>query len=631
MKKTNKILVALVTVTALLLTNTIGVLALQSFTDVGDGHWAKEYIEKMESKQVVAGYPDATFKPAENVSKLAAITMIFRTIKAAGKLENVNLNSLLQRYSMVLHRFNIPTRYSWAEEAVAFALEEDILEEYELQGFFKPDGTLENVKRAEVSVFLGKALNNYLKEDLRGNIIVFGFNDTDFISTTAAPYVDLLVKKDIVSGDENNNFNPNKPINRAGAAKMFSLAYDILDDIKIDLEDEDEDEEYDERELSTEEGKIVVVVEDNNSIVVEDDDGDKNIYKIEDDTEILIGGRRADIDDLKEKQEIELFLDDDNVVVKVEVGQSLSDSDAEIYNVIDMGRYYLITFRDSDNNKRTYKTDDDTLIELNDKTADADELERGDTVTFTVDGETLVEVLVESKTRVYEGILESSVVFRNYPRMELKTSNKRIIELEVDEDASVRRNGRKRDLMDLVKGDVITATVEDDKVVKIVATSIDEDDEGVITEIILGSQNKITILNDDGIERTYTLAPDVDIEIDNDDAEISDLKVDYKVELEIESELVTDIEAEKVEISNSMNGVITKIHKDFDAITIKVVENNGTEHYTVLADDADIMTVSGRDRRFRDLDEDDEVFVYGEDKSEIFDFVADKIIIIKSK
>lgn len=624
MKKTNKVLVALVTLTVLLLTNTIGVLALQSFTDVGDGHWAKDYIEKMESKGVITGYPDATFKPSENVNKLATITMIYRTIRAAGKLEAVDINSIMQRHSMILYRYDITTKYSWAEEAVAFALEEDIIEEYELKSFFNLDGTLANAKRTEVSVFLGKALNNYLNEDLENNIIAFDFNDAEFISKTAAPYIDLLSRKNILKGDDQGNFNPNKPIMRAAAAKMFAMTYDILKDVKI-IQPERE------KELTTEEGKIVLVVEDSDSIIVEDNDGDKNIYKIEDDTEIEVEGRKSDIDDLEEKQRIKLYLDEDNILVKAEVNQSLTDGEAEVYSVVDMGRYHLITFRDKDNsrNRKTYKTDYDTIIKLNDRTAKPEELERGDTVSFIADGELLSEVIAESKTRVYEGMLQSGIVFNEYPRIKFKTATQKVLELEVDEDAEIRRNGRKKPLTSLAEGDVVTITVEYGKVVKIVSTTIEEDDEGVITEIILGSKNKITILNDDGKERTYTLSPDVDIEIDNKNADIDDLKINYRVELEIESEVVTDVEAEKIETTNSMSGIITKIHEDFDAITIKVDEAGEIEHYTISVDDADIITASGHDRDFDDLDEDDEVFIYGEKESEIFDFVADKVIIIK--
>lgn len=620
MKKTSKILVALVTVSVLLLSNTIGVLALQSFTDVGDGHWAKDYVEKMAKKGIVTGFDDATFRPSENVSKLQTIVMIFRTVKAANKLDGVDMDSTVYKHSMVLAQYNIP---DWARQAVAFALENEIIEAYELRGFFKPDGTSENAKRTEVSVYLGKMLNKYLKEDLNKNIIYLDFNDREFISTTDAPYVDLLVKKNIVKGDENGNFNPNQPIMRAAATKMFSVSYEILDVLEVQLEPE--------KELTTKEGKIVLIVEDNNSIVVENSDGDKNIYKFEKDTEIVIDGKKENFNDLKEKEAIKLYLDEDGILVKAEVDMSLIGSEGEVHSVVDMGSYYLLTVKDKENSsrRRTYKIDNDTVIKLNDISAKPTELEKGDAISLVVEGDLAKEITATSKTRVYEGMLETGVYFSGTPKIKIKTATQKIYELEVDEDAEVRKNNRKKSLMSLVKGDIVTITTENDKVVKIVSTSIEEDDEGVITEIILGNVNKITILNDDGEEKTYTLASDVDIEIDNKDAKIEDLKIDYRVELDIESDVVKDIEAEKVETSNSLTGIITDIYDDFDAIRIKVKEGSETKYYTVSADDAKIMSVSGSTRRFSDLDKDDEVFVYGEKKNEIFDFVADKVIIIK--
>ncbi|SHJ65015.1 S-layer homology domain-containing protein [Paramaledivibacter caminithermalis] len=621
MKKTNKILVVLVTLSVLLLSNTIGVLALQSFTDVGDGHWAKDYIEKMEKKGIVTGYHDATFRPSENVSKLSTIVMIFRTVKAAGKLEGVNLSSLVAKHNMALSQYNIP---NWAKEAVAFALEKKIVNTYELRGFFKADGTLENIKRSEASVYLGKALNYYLKEELSKNIIYLDFNDREFISTTDAPYIDLLVRKDIIKGDENRNFNPNKPIMRATAAKMFSIAYDILCDIEVKPESE--------KELKTEEGKIILIVDDNNSIVVENSNGNKNIYKFNNDTQILIDGKKSYFNDLDEKDNIKLYLDKDEVVVKAEVDMGLSsDSQGEVHNIVDMGGYYLLTVKDKEDSsrRRIYKVYDDVKMKLNDVEAKPSDLERGDIISLVVDGEIVKEIEAKSKTRVYEGILESGVYFEESLKIKIKTSSQKIYEFEVDEDAEVRKNNRKKSLTSLVKGDVVAITTEYGKVVKIESTSIDGDAEGVITEIILGNVNKITILDDDGNEKTYTLAPDVDIEIDDEDAEIYDLKIDYKVELEIESDVVKEIDAEEVETSDTLNGTIIEIYDDYEAIKIKVKENNETKYYSILADDVEIITVSGKTRKFRHLDKGDEIFVYCEGEDKVFDFKADKIIIVK--
>ncbi len=52
-----------------------------SFSDVKDGHWASVFIEKLNSTEIINGYPDGTFKPQANVKVNEFITM---TIKALG-------------------------------------------------------------------------------------------------------------------------------------------------------------------------------------------------------------------------------------------------------------------------------------------------------------------------------------------------------------------------------------------------------------------------------------------------------------------------------------------------------------------------------------------------------------------
>ena len=52
-------------------------------------------------------------------------------------------------------------------------------------------------------------------------------------------------------------------------------------------------------------------------------------------------------------------------------------------------------------------------------------------------------------------------------------------------------------------------------------------------------------------------------------------------------------------------------------------------HCSILAEDATIISTSGSEKSFSYLDEDDEVFIYGDGSHQIFDFVADKIIILK--
>lgn len=626
MKKKSKILVAIVTLVMILAANTVGVLALQSFTDVAEDHWANEYIEKMAEKKIITGDPDATFRPSDNVTKIEMMVMIFRTLKATDKLIGVDLNSLVDKYNILINQYNIP---DWAKEAVAVALEKNIISRYDVADFFKDDGTLDKATRTEVSVFLGKALNLYLKEDLSNNIITFNFNDAEFIAEEAAPYVDLLIRQNIIKGDDKGNFNPDKPIIRAAAAKMLSVSYDVLAQIVTD-DSVDESQGADE-DLKTVEGEILLVMEDDKNIVVINSEGKKTLYEIEKDTKIIIQDIPSNIYYLKEGNNIKLYLDKDDKLVKVEVDSNVSSLEGEIHSVVNMNTYYLITVNDKNDSKRTFSTDDDSVILINDKKAEAYELNKGDKTTLTLDGTIIEKLTAESMTRVYNGILESNVVFNQKLTLKIRTYTQKVYELEIDDDVDVEKNNKNKNLTDLVEGDIVTVTTEYGKVVDIVATSVEvkSEDEGIITGIALGDDNKITIKNDDGETNTYVISPDADIEIDNDNSTVYDLKLDYKVELKIENDMVTDIEATKVEPNDSITGTISEVFDDFDAITVKVKVGSETKYVSVLAEDADIISTSGSKKSFSYLDEDDEVFIYGKENHKIFNFVADKIIVLK--
>ena len=57
-----------------------------TFNDLKASEWAESYIEKMASKGIITGFNGA-YNPTDPVNKYSAVVMIYRTLKAAGKLE----------------------------------------------------------------------------------------------------------------------------------------------------------------------------------------------------------------------------------------------------------------------------------------------------------------------------------------------------------------------------------------------------------------------------------------------------------------------------------------------------------------------------------------------------------------
>ncbi|WP_071026320.1 S-layer homology domain-containing protein [Peptoniphilus raoultii] len=66
------------------------------FKDV-KGHWASEAIDKVYGNRTVAGYPDGTFKPNQNITRAEAVTIlnsVFNRYTTVDSLANVSVSSL---------------------------------------------------------------------------------------------------------------------------------------------------------------------------------------------------------------------------------------------------------------------------------------------------------------------------------------------------------------------------------------------------------------------------------------------------------------------------------------------------------------------------------------------------------
>lgn len=123
--------------------------AAQSFTDVPESHWANVVVEKMSGMGAIPGYDDATFKPADQATKLEVIVALYNTIKAAGLIKDINEEVLIASYTDTISSIKIPKElepYGSTYAAVAYALENKVIVEDELK-FFIVDDKLSTAKK----------------------------------------------------------------------------------------------------------------------------------------------------------------------------------------------------------------------------------------------------------------------------------------------------------------------------------------------------------------------------------------------------------------------------------------------------------------------------------------------------
>ncbi|QXM06744.1 S-layer homology domain-containing protein [Crassaminicella indica] len=366
-------------------------------------------------------------------------------------------------------------------------------------------------------------------------------------------------------------------------------------------------------------------------IVVKDENGNTQVYNLNR-VAIRENGKSRDIDDLHKGDGIKLHFNDKNELAWIELSTSTTTWVGKIISIVNCGDYHLMTIRNKDNLilKKELKIYDNTEIKYDKKDVTVKRLTEGEEVQVKFIGNRAIKIYLMGKEKVYDGILESSVIFREYPILKIKTNDNEVLEFEIDDDVRVYRDRHKRGLDDLRKGDIATITVEYDKVVDILAASVEErtKDEGVIKQIIIGDPTKITIVTDNERTRTYEVADNVDIEINDDDRKkISDLKIHDHVELTIKNNVVTDIEADGISHSNAITGEISKIYSEYSYLVIKYFDKEKSEYITrtvTKTDHTKVLSTSTEKIAFGHLRKGDTIFVNGYYDDDIF--VANKII-----
>lgn len=589
----------------------VPVQATRVFTDVSEGDWFNEYVLKAYRANLIGGYGDATFKPYRPVTKIEVIVSL---AKLAG-LENdrTNLDTYRQKYNSVMDSARIPV---WAKDYVAYALEKGIVDEEELITFVKSDGSASNAKRYEVAVYFARTLGLQDEAKALGEVIL-PFKDNELISKWTRGYIKVLADRNIISGDNEGKFNPNDEITRAAIAKMLATSLDLV-----------EEKEEETAALTEVKGRIEEVIKGTGRTVIKVslDSGSTGIYDTAEEVSVKVDGMDATVDDIKAGQEATLKIRE-NQVVSVEATSKVEELEGVINQVLDLSSYSLIVVEDETGEKHTFRVADNANVKLDGSTAGLGQLKPGDKVLVTLANQNAVRIEAETKTRVYSGTFGGLETGDKGLKLILR-QNRGETEYPVDDNADVERDGRDRGLNDLRKGDQVEITTEYGIVTKIVAESVDRELEGTIYSLLIARPHQLTILTEDGETESFVVPVDVDIEIDGKAAGIYDLRLDYRVEVKVESDEVVSIEATSIAAENEIIGVVEYVNTSVNVITVKVLDAT-TNSYTVkqvnVTDDTRIMDRDGDRKYLRHIEPGDRLVVVGH--SELGVFIADTIMI----
>lgn len=310
-----------------------------TFSDINEVSWASSTIQAVSDKGLINGYEDGTFRAKNNVTYSEAMVMIYNLMDKTGNLKASATNTL-SIYQSVLNTYKIPT---WSQSTVAYGLSAQILMAADLPKF-TTDGVSNPATRQDVAVMFGRALSE--KYDIYAGTGV-NYNDSWRISDEAMPYVDLLTRLGIVTGDDNGNFNPTANITRAEMAVIMNKTYDLLTN-----------------ELSNT-GEITEIVNHDGNyydIDVKMDNGERNKLSISDDNISIYnkdGSREMPISSLTKGDRVSLVFDG-LVITKI----YLLDEEASAQEKYDAVGY-IYSLKDGYLNLESENTGETTKYKIN--------------------------------------------------------------------------------------------------------------------------------------------------------------------------------------------------------------------------------------------------------------------------
>jgi parallel beta-helix repeat protein len=185
---------------------------ISSFSDVPSNFWAAGAIAKAEQMGFIAGFPDRTFRPNQNLTRIQAIVSLVSGLGLTGG----NPNSL----DVYVDRAQIP---SYAVNAVAIATQKRIIVNHPQTDRLEP---LVDITRAEMAAMIYQCLVAIGQVNAIGSRFIiqpnfFASSFSDIQNHWAVAFIRGLASQGFISGFADGTFRPNVEMTRAQYAAVL--------------------------------------------------------------------------------------------------------------------------------------------------------------------------------------------------------------------------------------------------------------------------------------------------------------------------------------------------------------------------------------------------------------------------
>ena len=180
-----------------------------AFSDVSSSYWARDFIGELSRRDIIAGFPDGTFKPDAPVTRAQFAAMLRKANENAFKKGTVRGSNKFA---------DVPSTY-WANTAIQTAYTTGFLAGYP-GNIFQPE---QNIPREQVLTSLANGLN--YSSSIATSTVLNYYNDASNISNFARdPIAAATVNRLVVNYPSLTTLNPVRNATRAEVAAFIYQA-----------------------------------------------------------------------------------------------------------------------------------------------------------------------------------------------------------------------------------------------------------------------------------------------------------------------------------------------------------------------------------------------------------------------
>ncbi len=192
---------------------------LDRFKDVKSDFWGTKAIASAADRGFLKGFPDGTFRPDNNLTKIQALVSIVNGLNLSGGNPNVLM--------VYRDRTQIP---SYATSAVTVATQKLLVVNYPQVDQLEP---LREITRAEVAALIYQALVSMgLENPLPSAYIVKPETEipsfSDLVGHWAEPFIRALVSMNLTQGFADGTYQPDQAMTRAQYTALIAAAFNPL-------------------------------------------------------------------------------------------------------------------------------------------------------------------------------------------------------------------------------------------------------------------------------------------------------------------------------------------------------------------------------------------------------------------